>query len=121
MTRGKAIVISLVVSILIGCAALWIASPEFASTKERYRISPFLFPYAFLLRHFILPRQLFFSLILAQYPAYGFICALARRESRAIWCTSWILMTHLALGATASLLCRVDTYTDAGFWPFDGF
>src|SRR5436305_11132252 len=117
MTRTKTIVVALVVSILIGCAALFIALPEVASTRERYTISPLLFPYAFLLRHLILSRQLFFPLILAQFPAYGIFSALAWRKRKSIWSTTWILTTHLALAATASLLCRVDTYTDAGYWP----
>jgi|SRR4051812_47594268 hypothetical protein len=120
MTRSKTIAIALVVSILIGCAALFIALPEFASTKDRYTLSPFLFPYAFLLRHLILSRQLFFPLILAQFPAYGIFYALAWRKRKSIWSTTWILTTHFALAVTASLLCRVDAYTDAGYWPFDG-
>src|SRR6266498_5500734 len=121
MTGTKIVAVSLVVSILIGCGALFISLPEFASTAERYRISTFLFPYAFLLRHFILSRELLFPLVLAQFPAYGVLYALAWRKGRRIWATTWIFMTHLALGATASLLCRVDAYTDAGFWPFTGF
>jgi len=121
MTRTKTIAVALAVSILIGCAALFIALPEFASTKERYAISPFLFPYAFLLRHLIPSRQLFLPLILAQFPAYGIFYALAWRKGKSIRSTTWILTTHLALAATASLLCRVDAYTDAGYWPFDSF
>jgi len=66
-------------------------------------------------------HKLLFPLVLAQFPAYGVFCALAWRKGRGIWATMWILMTHLAVGATASLLCRVDAYTDAGFWPFQGF
>jgi hypothetical protein len=121
MTRTKIIAVALFVSVLMGCAALFIASPEFASTKERFWISPFLFPYAFLLRHLILPRHVFLPLILAQFPAYGIFYALAWRKRKSIWSTTWILTTHFALAATASLLCSVDAYTDAGYWPFDGF
>src|SRR5580765_761729 len=121
MTRTKNIAVALAVSILLACAALFIALPEFASTSERYAISPFLFPYAFLLRHLTPSRQLFLPLILAQFPAYGIFCALACRKGKIISSTTWILTTHLALAAAASLLCRVDAYTDAGYWPFDSF
>src|SRR6267142_3602987 len=51
-------------------------------------------------------HKLLFPLVLAQFPAYGVFCALAWRKGRGIWATMWILMTHLAVGATASLLCR---------------
>src|SRR5678815_4012038 len=109
MTRTKGVAVALVVSILVGCVAFFVAGPEFGSTKERYTLSPFLFPYAFLLRHLIASRPLLHPLILAQFPAYGIFCALAWRKGRSIWLITWILTTHFGLAATASLLCTVDT------------
>ena len=119
MTRTKIVAISLVMSILIGSAAAFVALPEFA--KGRYSISPLLFPYAFLLRHFLLSREVLLPLVLTQFAVYGVLYAWAWRKGRQTWATTWMLTTHLAFGAIAALLCRVDSYTDAGYWPFQGF
>jgi hypothetical protein len=119
MTTAKSISISVTVSILIGSVAFFFfAGPELAKGSGRYEASALLFPYAFLVFHLVPSGALLLPLMFAQFPAYGLFYAWAWRKNREDRAVAWLLATHLVLGVSASLLCRIDYRASLGRYPF---
>jgi hypothetical protein len=118
MTAGKNIAVSVAIGILVGAFVLLAVSPEFASGKDRYDKSAFLFPYAFLTLHLFGSPAVLPLLMLPQFPLYGWFYGWAWSKQREHQAIALLLASHLVLGVTSAVLYKIDYLVSRGISPF---